>query len=458
MIASDQTPQDHNKVLAHLQAVLGQAQTTVDTPMAEALAAALEVDRRLRGDATGIQRQLELSADEITELGLDLNWALEAVGVNFQLPLGAQVTSGTSSGTILIDGEPMTLDAGRAGLFPVETTPSHAHGPNLVLLRSEIDRLTRKLECRRIGLPQPAQILYGTPLQIVQFPPLAEAGGVALQRSAYDCGANHFCAATPKQIKKFAREVVRDMRALWSRRDNIGKQALELREAAHDAIRSISTDFGVRAVGIEMKSQRTDTTFAFNVEYDFIDEAMRRGPYVQGHAYHKGDFDDGFHLHRSMLGLLELRNELNESGADGWIDDLALGVLNASPEGAKAVLDRLATSYETVTTIPTGGRVLYATLFWKRGTINVDIFIASQLEWLGQELDLLGVSMPEMTLPALAGCMLDSVVELPFECCSTISEATNLSAENRVRIDLDLRYYLINLETGRTWPEPEADA
>lgn len=452
MIVSDKIAQDHNSVLAHLQAVLGKAQTIVNTPLAEALDAVLKVDRRLRGDANAPQLQFKLSVEEITELATDLNWALEDEGVQFQLPLGSRVSSGRGSGSIEIDGEHLTLDAGRGGLFPVETTPYNAHGPNLVLLCSEIERLTRRLACRRIGLPGPAQIFDRQVLQFIHFPPLAEAGGVALQRSAAVAGATHFCAATPKQIMAFAKEVVLDMRALWTKRNEIEMQVQEVRKAAHKAINQVSPGFGVSSVGVDMQRQRSCIFYLFNVEYDFIDEAMRRGPYVVGIAYHDKLNASDIHLH-GMSRFRELRAELDNLGADGWIDDFALGVLNAAPEGKASVQKKLANSYESVIAIPVGNKVLYASLLWISGKITAHLEVAGQLDWCGDELNLIEVSLPEVIIQQRIGQLLNSIVELPFDCSSRIVSATNLQPENRLRIKLDLPTHLIDLGTGRTWPQ-----
>lgn len=447
------SPYDSGELLARLQAALGATETTVGTPLADALSCALELDRRAHGDPLGLERHLALTRIDIVELGFDLNCALMGAGSLFQLPLGTEVT-GNVPGQIEIQGEAFVLDADRPGLFPLKTTSPEARGRNLELLRSEIDRQTRKLACRRIGLPSAVQITDGDLLQLLQFPPLSEACGVVLQRSVSDVGAAQFCAASPQQIKDFAHDIILDMRALWTKRRLVGKQVDVVRKGAESAITAISPEFSVRSIDVEMKYQREATTFALKVEYNAIDEALRPGIALQGYVDRREHDEGSFRVPRGIPGLVSLQADIKAWSADGWINDLALAIVNAAPEGASSVRKRLAASYETVVTFKAGRKTMYATLFWHFGCIEAEVFVAGQLDWSRESLTMRGATLPEPTLAVLPGHKLTSVIELPFECACEIIEAESLPKGNGFRIEVDLQRQLIDLESGRTWPEP----
>ena len=189
----------------------------------------------------------------------------------------------------------------------------------------------------------------------------------------------------------------------------------------------------------------------FDVAFESVEETMRPGPYIVGVAYHDELSSSDINLH-GIKRFQELREELDDLGADGWIDDFAIGLLNAAPEGRGLVLEKLAKSYETVIAIPIDNKMLYAWLVWKYGKITAYFSVMGKVEWYGEYLDVLGIIIPEVTVRQFAGQPLSSFIELPFDSTSDILEVTNLQPDNRLRIELDLPTHLIKMGTGRTWP------
>lgn len=452
MFGADQSCHTQDVLLSRLRDFIGQVQTRVGTPLADALASALQVDRRLYDADDGLQRHLALSKVEVLELAFELNFALDNRG-EFLLPLGAKVV-GVERGSVEIDGECLVLDCACAGLFSLELTPPDAHGPNLTLLRSEIERMTRKLACRRIGLPSAATHIYGDVRRLLRFEPFGEGGDVQLQRSAMDTGAARFCAASPIEIRSLAADIILDMRTLWSNRKSIAEQANQVRRAAERAAACVSSETRVKSIVIEMSHQRKEAAnnAFFYLEYQDLDEAMRPGTQVQHVLYTEALGDEFNRLSNSILGRKEELAQLRAAGADGRIDDMALGALRAAPEGASAVLERLATSYETVVTIAAGNKPLYATLYWRRGCIEAELSSPGKLLFLNGRLDLPHVNLPESVMDLLPGRKLSDVVELPFGSKCVIYKAKKLGP-NGICLTLNTDTQMINLRSGEVWTD-----
>lgn len=446
------------KLLRRLREALGTAATPVGTALADALGSALEVDLRRSGDPDGRSRLLALSDEQIIQQSFELEWALRHKDM-FTLPLGTVVTS-SAPGGVEIGGEHFVLDAARPGLFPIEAAPRHAHGPNLDLLRSEIERLTRKLACRRIGMPSPHHVVDTDSRHLLQFPSLVDAGGVVLQRSAFETGAERFCAASPKQIKALAKNLVTDMRTLWSRRREVGARVEAVRRAAEAALATEPSGATIRSIVVDMHHQGDTGPVSLYVEYEAIDNAMREGivvGYVPDHdQLSEGSFRPpyGLRVPYGVWGRHEEREKLAAAGADGMIDEVALAILNAAPEGATAVLSRLASSYEAIIRLPAGKAPLFAALYWRDGCIRAEVTVARQIDWCGERLDLLGVTLPEAILTALPGRSVSSFVELPFRCDCEVQSIEPLD-EVGLRVTLEPRKHLLHLGSGRTWPAPE---
>lgn len=440
--------------LERMRDAIGGRRLANGQPTADALASALVDDMRQAG--AGPADALALEDWRIRDAGLDLEGVL-GFGGHGALPFGTPFDSDQPGG-VTIAGREYAMDAGRPGLHPVETTRRDAHGPNLALLRAEIERRTRRLACRRIGLPAPSFVTAGDSRHLLQFPPLAEAGGAMLQRFAVETGAPRFCAATPRQIAALADSMVADMRALWRRRADIAAAVAEVRSAAAAGI-AAATGPG-RAVRLEkvlvdMQHQRDDATFCFHLEYAALDEALRPGLVLDYR-----DWSDDFG--RRPLGGAPAGNErraaeldeLRALGADGRIDDLAAAIVRAAPEGATAVLARLGAELETTVTMPSDepGAPLYATLFWRDGILRAEASVAGGLDLNGDRMELHAVRLPETLKSALVGRPLSHVIELPFGCDCIVTEVGDLS-RGGMRVRLSIGHSLVNTGTGEIWAE-----
>lgn len=173
------------------------------------VATVLEVDNRLGAGRRPVT--LELADAALLTLACDIIDAIDIPPARVELPSGTTLET-QNTGEIQIGGEEWVFIAGQPGLYPSAMAPRGATGPNLDLLHKYILRKTRKLACRRLGLPKPVFVCDTDARHLLHFDPLSEAGGVVLQLWSHVTGAPLFCAALPWQIETFADEIVKDMR------------------------------------------------------------------------------------------------------------------------------------------------------------------------------------------------------------------------------------------------------
>ena len=142
---------------------------------------------------------------------------------------------------------------------------------------------------------------------------------------------------------------------------------------------------------------------------------------------------------------------LQARGADGTIDDVALGILHSAPEGMANVLGRLAEAYEAQVMIPTGAAPLIATLYWADGCITAEISVAGKFDFFNSDrFEFKQTVLPDIVVDSLAGRPVSSVVELPFECPCTIESAETLGWGG-LRIKVEPGKSFIEMSTGRIW-------
>jgi hypothetical protein len=417
------------------------------TPAADALSAALQLDLRISGSGReGQDRLLALNVSEIADLTAGLMWLVSTKHAEFELPLGTKMKS-DNVGDFTIGGEHWILDAGRPGLHPMESLTKAAHGPNLDLLHSHIERLTRKLACRRIGLPSPVLIVDANDRHLLQFPPFAEAGEAVLQRWANGTNAQRFCSALPDQIENYAKDIVSDMRLLWTKRRQIAERVKQVRAFA-DAT-AAAQGVKVKKVSIDLHNQHQNTAFGVSVEYEALDEAMRIGTVLDHFPWN--DTPEGRAVRLwGVEGRRSKLERLQALGADGWIDDMAAAVITVAPEGPAAVLAELAKAFQVTFNVPTAGPPMFTTLYWLNGEIKAEISIRGKLDWAGK-LQLTDQILPESVISSLPGRRVDSVVSLPFACPCVILEAKERSG---LVLDLEIDKRLVNCTTGAIWDEP----
>ncbi|WP_086620150.1 hypothetical protein [Erythrobacter tepidarius] len=420
------------------------------TPLAPVVAAAMEIDRRR---APALDRDILTSSDEdLVTIANGVLVTLKHPKTQTKLPFGT-VFETRELGEILIGGERWTLDAGRPGLHPVFTTRKDAHGPNLELLHRHITRLTRRLACRRLGLPQPVLICVNGERHRLQFLPCAEAGGVVLQCSANGTDAPRFCGALPEQIKEFAESIVMEMRSFWKRRKDIAQQGAEVRAIAEMCV--AGKEATVDAIIIEMGFASDVEDLDFHVHYLALDAALRPGllpDFIP--AWQRAQVMRG-HSFGSPWGISERYKELENlrsHGADGRITGLAAAVLASGKVDSELIRSKLAEAYEVAVEIPGSGTSMFVALYWVDGTIHAEVEKHGTLDWARDVLIIHGADVPEARLVTMNGRPLADLVELPLGGDMTVERVERI--RDGLRLHIPENYLLVDLASGRTWECP----
>ncbi len=417
------------------------------TPAEDVVATVLRIDHRLGGRER--QAALELPDALFLNLAFEIVGAIEVAPARVELPSGTTLES-KDPGEIEIGGEQWVLVAGQPGLHPVETAPRGANGPNLDLLHHHILRKTRKLACRRLGLPKPVLVCDTDARHLLHFDPLGEAGGVVLQHWAHGTGAPLFCAAFPWQIETFADAIVKDMRTLWKRRKDIACQVAEVRALAEARVEG--HDAEVDAIIIDLSMQYDDADLDMYVHYTGIDVALRRGTLL--------DFiPASMREHRRRTGVPygapgwtdDLR-ELRRLGADGRITEAAAAILACEHLDREAVLSALSANYECRLAIPTAKSPMYVTFFWHNGVLRAEVSMNQAISWHRDQLELFGMTFPETALSVLPGRPISDIADLPFGGDLVIDNAE--AADWGIRLRVEERELLINLKSGKVWKDP----
>lgn len=444
---------DASRLEHHLLELFGEVDAGNGTPLAAAVATALLFD----ADAVGRSAKdvMALDGDVLLDAASALRRCFDRGAQEFGLPFGCKASS-LDAGGVTINGMRLLLDADRPGLHASQTVGREAGGSNLTRLQRLLVRKTRKLACRSIGVPSPKTIVDNDVRPLLQFPPLAEAGGVVLQVRGDAPTADRFRSATTSQIERMADEIVKDMQALWKRREEIGRRAVDARLAAQSAVAiecGGGADITVGSVTIDLRLQRGLPDPAIYVEFDCLDEAMRPGTVVNYLPPHREPSAERLsrvlrtHLVRSMRVA-----ELRSFGASGQIDDVAAAIVAAAPEGAVPVLKKLAGQNDTLVILPTSKGTLYATLYWRDGVIHVEADRGTTINYCRDRLVLGGIELPETILDTVVGRPLSEIVELPFDCDCRVIEAR--VREGTIAFDLEVNTSFVDCAEGRIWPEP----
>lgn len=444
---------DEAQVLNRLLKLFGYVDAGNGTPLAAALATALTRDASATRHA--LADILALDDETLAYAASHLLHALMNGKHQFQLPFGTEV-SNYEPGGVSIGGEELVLDAAREGLFPLQATRRDAHGPNLDLLRSLIRKKTRKLACRRLGLPSPKTIVDSDERTTLQFPPLPEAGGIVLQFRTGSSGAPRFCSATKAQLETFSDTIVQDMRALWKRRAAIGRHADLVRRAAEGGILAEcgpDADIKVTNVALELTSQREDEVPSVYVEYECLDECLRLGTAIDYLPTRNEPIPANLRNRpRTERQRRADLDELMSAGATGRIDEMAAAIISAAPEGPASVLAILQNGHEAFVTIPTSVAPLFATLYWRNGTIVAEADCRGRLDYCRERLELRGVELPETIVDTIAGRPLSQIADLPFACESRVDRVGE--HDEALVLHLAVDTLLVNCVERRIWPEP----
>lgn len=421
------------------------------TPLASAVATALDVDRR-RAPAND-HNPISYSDEELIELAIDISVALDSPNSQTTLPFGT-VLQTKKLGQILIDGEFWTLDAGRPGLHPAFTARKGAHGPNLELLHHHISRLTRKLACRRLGLPQPLVIFDYDERHLLHFAPCEEAGGVVLQSWANRTDATLFCGAFPEQIEELAESIVKDMCSFWKRRKDIAKQGAEVRAIAE--ARVAEREATVEAIIVDMTFQFDVEDLDFYAHYLAIDVALRPG-LVLGFipASRRALMRSGHNFVPpwGVTGRYEELENFRRHGADGMITELAAAVLASGRFDSKLICSKLSEAYDVAVELPGSGTSMFAAFYWADGRIYAEVCKHGAINWNRDVLEIYGVDVPETKLVTMNGKPLSDLVELPFGGDIIVDRVERIP--DGLRLHVAENYRMIDLASGRTWECPD---
>lgn len=414
-----------------------------------ALSAAIEIDARISGDGDALAVVNSLNIAQIVDLADDLHYALENTSFSFDLPSGSPCKS-AGLGGVAIGKEIWVLDAGRPGLHPLQLVRRDAHGRNLQLLRDEITRRVAGKPWAGIGLPAPIFIVDNDARHLLQFPAFAPAGGTVLQRWADETGAIRFGAATPHQIEAFAASIAEDMKLLWRRRRAIAAEVKELRSRT-EALLAEGGDLGcaVSAIAVQLSQQREFATYDYYVQFDGLDHANRPGvvlDFVPSKYVSEGC---ELSLPYGVCGRREAFQHLLQKGADGKIDEVTASLLRVVPEGSTTILDRLSRDYETAVSFETERGPLYATVYWRSGSLEAEICVQGHFDWAGEVLEVYSQdALSDEQLKAMIGGRVQDAFDLPIEIGCTI-RAARQAGNGTVCLYVDVERRLLNTYQGR---------
>ena len=423
----------------------------IGSPAAEAVADALLADARVAGRRSGDLNNVPEA--KLWESATDLIVALEYGNrCKVDLPFGSAAHC-SASGTIRIGAQHYVIDVDAPGLHPTETVRRDASGSNLEMLHHEIEKATRKLACRRLGLPHPVTI-FERERQLLQFEPFAEAGDMVLQRRVDDCDAPRFCAATPAQIKAFAASIVADMRVAWKRRVDLRRRVAEIRAdvealCADGNVAGTSVNLGEPTVAIDLSGQHDNELLDVYVQFSGIDNSLREGIVFD----HASGWADRFSACQAISSIEWRRSDLERfklEGATGEIDDVAAAVAAIAPDGLTAVLQRLGESNQVFVDINGDQSDLYATLSWENGKVSAEVSMAGVFDFFRGQLELFKCELPMTASTAAKGRKLSEIVKLPFECDSVITKVETVYGGG-MRFELEVGVSLFCSKTGRVW-------
>lgn len=432
-----------------LESLLKGKCTRIGTPLAAAVATALDVDRR--NAPANVRNSIGYSDKQLLELAIDISATLDSPRATTTLPFGT-VLETMGLGAISLDGEPWTLDAGRPGLHPVFTTRIDAHGPNLELLHRHITRLTQKDACCDLGLPQPRAIYDDGEQHLLHFAPCAEAGGVVLQCCLGQIHANRFCGAFPEQIEEFAEAIVEDMRSFWKCRKDIAEQGAEMRAIAQSCVPEQKA--AVHAIILEMKFQFDDADLNFYVHYSGIDVALRLGlvrEFIPGSW--REQIRNGAHFEAPLIASKRYQDfeHFQREGANGRISELAAAVLASGRVDSEFIRSELLKAYDVAVEVQGAGKSIFVTFYWLEGTIFAKMFMQGTMSWSREKLEIYSVHAPDSKLVTMSGRPLSDLIDLPFGGNLIVARADKLG--NGLRVCVTENTLLVDLASGRTWKE-----
>jgi hypothetical protein len=338
----------------------------------------------------------------------------------FTFPFGTPAHSDIA-GSVTIDEIAYTLVAGQSGLVREDEAPAFSQGPNSNLLIRLIGKLTRPFACRRLGEPSFLRMVHGADdFHVLRFPPEAVAGGVSME---YVISGRPLEWLSHNDVHVHAEQVVQAMRQFWHERQEVAAVAAQVREAAGvviDTHRPEAEPIALAGLSMRPKHNWPASITPIFAEISMLDHALRRGLVFE--VIRRAE--TATQTIRKLAELQDDRAGQLARGDQNIMDGLAAAVIEASPAGAAAILQRLKSELAIDVTLPRGTKKnLVARLYWHQGSVNAGIYHKDNLYcWYGR-FTLGGVSLPDTTIAVLPGRQLCDVVELPFAAPFRIDQA-----------------------------------
>lgn len=434
-------------LLERLHAIFGAATLYGRSTVAHALHDLALADARQGGDAD-LATWTALDDGDLREIAASLAGLLDGSRKDdLTLPAGSDA-GGELIGSIGIGTEHLAVDVDRPGLHPARECARDIGGGNLDLLLGHIRRMTAGRPWAAIGLPTPVLIENHGFDHLLQWPPFKAAGGAVLQHGAQLVTLGAFRSRPPTAIHRLAADLATAMEILWEKRRAVGRRVSEARAAGTTI--AAESGFPLAAVAIDPSAQAYDAEYEVVLQFDAWTSACRRGlvgstvAADEKASHHIGPC---FPVTDARVGWLRAR------GADGEIDGIARAIAEAAPEGASAVLARLAIYHHTRVTLPARSGLMHATLEWHRGRIRATLLDRGPLAIGHDTVTFWGAVLPATINSAAPGRRLDELAEVPFRCDATIREV--IAEKIATTVVVDDPVWLVDCARGRTWRESE---
>lgn len=412
------------------------------TPAAAIIKTVLAIDERISGNSYATYRFD--TEEEIVYLSCEILGVLQTEYGRFELPFGTVITT-EKLGNIFIGEEQWAFHADLPGLHRIKFVPSAARGSNLKLLHELILRKSRKLACRRLGLPNPVVVYDNIEHSLLQFPPFDEAGNVALQTWGNGTFAPHFCAAMPSQIEAFAEAIVADMRWFYKNRARISRQGAEMRAIAKSRVSG--SDAEIDYIALNPAFQQHFPYLTFDVCYLATDVAMRRGRVLDQQLPLQPSAGISRFKCSKVFDLAATSDELRRHGADGYISQLVTSILASSHFDKAKIIETLSKSYDYKVALDANPSPIFVEIYWQSGLIDAQVYIPNTMILHESYCELaISCDLPETFKSTLQGSSISKLINLPFNYDASIERIENL--ERKLLIEFDISRKMINMQTG----------
>lgn len=432
---------------ARLDSVLGDARMPTGAFTARILHDLFLSEVRQCGRYAAEQAWNGLNASAIVTLGKEFaEHITHPTCSDYFLPAGTWMAVGMY-GIAMIGSEELGLDVDQPGLTHQRDLPTRPGGSNLARLLAGIEALTLQLPCRAVGMPTLVDRFCDRhPEHHLRFPPFAPAGGVVLTRAMdFTHWGEFFCAFTADEIDALAERVVDDIQRLWNNGSAYAPLVRSIRRAATRVVRQLQ-DVRVHAVTLDISNQFSGGD-QFAVEFEAWDHSFRRGIVVQQIGLPR---NGKIVLHTAGLDRAGEVEAVQALGADGRISVLARAIAEAAPQGAAAVLNDLATEFETFVTLDTRTSPVQLRLFWQHGEIGAATYGGHKIDVSRDAVTLHRETLPDTLILSLPGQPVLAIFDQPFRCEARIAQVENYRESVVVTPEPDP--WLVNCRTGRMWP------